>query len=156
MNLSKILLITLIASSSFASNKNLEKKLTGTWVLKSQTCNSIPQALGSMNYTLSFNGTKGEYVSTNKECKQIEPEIYSYPTSTQVSIKQGVRSCLPSPCAADLEATQCGKETNPATPLFDVKFKDPKTMVLSTSDPKSIDCIGQGQQKPAVFEFSRK
>ncbi len=151
----KIIFICLLTLFSVAQ-ASLENNLKGIWILKSLECNGINQPLEKMDYSLSFNGTKGEYISKTKECQQNEPEIYTYPSAKTVGIKSGVRTCSPNPCAADLAATECGKETNPAIPIFNVTFKDhSKIMILSTSDPKSVDCIGPNQKKPAVFKFSR-
>lgn len=134
----------------------LEKRLDGIWALTGVTCNGSKQDI-AMDYTLSFKGKTGAYVSKNKACTQVEPELYTYPTADSVTIKQGVRECSPTPCQADLPAAQCGKETNPQTPTFKVEFKNNrKTMILSTSDPKSIDCTDPGQGKPAVFTFVRR
>lgn len=109
------------------------------------------------DYVIQFNGKEGAYVSKTKGCTQIEPELYTYPSETTVAIKAGVRKCDPNPCAADLPATECGKETNPFSVPFDVKIEDKgNRLTLSTSDSKSVDCISPGQEKPAVFTFQKK
>lgn len=148
-----LLLITSSGVQALQNSKALEKKLKGTWILKSVTCNGTKQDLGNLFYSLSFEGKKGSYISKKDKCKQVEPEIYEYVSENEVTIKQGVRTCEPTPCEADLPATQCGVETNPQIPKFEVKFENQKTIILSTSDPKSIDCVGAGQSKPAVFTF---
>lgn len=137
-------------------NEMLKSNLQGEWQLNAMTCSGVSQKL-EMDYRLSFEGAKGAYVSKTKDCTQVEPELYQYLPHSKLSIKQGIRSCQPNPCGADLSAADCGKETNPVAALYDVRFKEyNKTMVLSTSDPKSVDCIGPGQKKPAVFIFTRK
>ena len=149
----KIILLALFLSSSVFA-KDLKDDLEGVWKLKALTCDGVSQDLGKLDYSLSFHGEKGEYISKTKECTQVEPELYTYPGKRTVIIKQGVRTCTPNPCAADLPATECGKETNKDFPTFGVEFKKKKkTMILSTSDPKSVDCVGTGQKKPAVFTF---
>lgn len=133
---------------------SLEKEIKGDWTLKSLACNGVNQTIDKA-YTLSFNGPKGEYISKTADCTQIESEDYRYLDAQTVSIKSGTRACAPNPCAADLPATECGKETNPNAASFQVKFNGRKEMILSTSDPKAFDCTGPGQSKPAVFKFER-
>lgn len=161
--LMSLLLLTLtcetfaVTAESKDASKKLTEKLNGTWILKGVTCNRVQQSLDSIDYTLSFHGDNGAYVSKLNGCEQVEPELYTYVAPDEVAIKSGIRSCKPNPCKADLEASQCGKETNPAKPVFKVEFKDHgKSMILSTSDPKSVDCIGSGQKKPAVFTFIKQ
>lgn len=154
----RILTALLLASTPLlgvASSKNLEKSLQGNWKLQSLSCNGVPQPIDK-DYALSFSGASGAYVSTVKGCTQTEPETYRYLPENKLSIKSGVRACAPNPCAADLPATECGKETNPVAALFDVTVKGNDQFILSTSDPKSVDCIGPGQKKPAVFVFVKK
>lgn len=144
-------------SAVFAAKSphELEKALHGKWKLAALTCNGVSQTLEN-DYELSFSGNSGNYLSLAKGCQQIEPEIYRYLSGNKVSIKSGVRSCTPNPCAADLPGQECGKETNPSVVVFDVDLREKDAFVLSTSDPKSVDCIGPGQKKPAVFTFTRK
>lgn len=150
--------VALAANSALAvdpkGGAKLEKKLAGKWTLTALTCAGKTQTL-PMSYQMTFNGTKGEYISKTDKCTQRELETYSYLTDHTIAIKQGNRLCDPNPCDADLPATECGKETNPKLPTFKVKFKKTGAMELSTSDPNSIDCTGPGQSKPAVFEFKR-
>lgn len=133
----------------------LSDKLKGGWKLTSVTCKGVPQKLEN-DYTLTFEGATGSYISKNKTCTQVEPETYKYLSEKTLSLKAGIRKCDPTPCAADLAATECGKETNPHEALFDVGFGKEGTMTLTTNDPKSVDCVGPGQSKPAVFTFSRR
>ncbi len=154
----KILSVALILSfcgSTFAA-KTLQDQLKGGWALTGLTCKGSPQKLEN-NYVLRFEGKTGEYISKTKGCTQKEPEIFQYLSDKTISIKSGVRSCNPTPCTADLPATECGKETNASVAEFNVEIKkDGNQMILSTEDPKSVDCIGPGQSKPAVFTFVRK
>jgi hypothetical protein len=151
-----VALFMVVPAFAISKVNSLPKDLKGVWVLKAMTCNGAAQSL-TMNYTLSFEGKNGAYVSKTTGCIQVEPELYTYPKPNVVTIKQGVRSCSPNPCQADLPADRCGKETNPKLPSFKVEFKDRKnTMILSTSDPNSIDCTDAGQSKPAVFTFVRQ
>ncbi len=151
-----LLVFSLYGIGALGAGSSLESKLKGTWVLKDVTCNGLKQTL-SMDYTMSFDGSKGAYVSKAKGCTQVEREKYTYRNPDTVAIKQGIRECAPSACQADLPADKCGKETNPQTPSFKVAFMDDRnTMILSTDDPKSIDCSEPGQGKPAVFTFKRQ
>lgn len=143
----------LLSTFSQAVLPSLASSMRGNWKLVSLTCNGQAQTLDK-NYTLSFDGSKGLYRSRTASCTQFEPEEYQYVSDKTISIKSGVRRCFPNPCAADLPASECGKETNTHSVLFDVDLKGPK-MVLSTNDPKAIDCTGPGQQKPAAFTLSR-
>ncbi|MBI1861569.1 MAG: hypothetical protein HYR96_11695 [Deltaproteobacteria bacterium] len=120
----------------------------------SVSCDGKDQPL-EHHYTLSFNGAIGAYISKASNCTQLEPEKYRYLPDSKIAMKQGVRSCTPNPCAADLPATECGKETNPAEPLFDVGWGENKLLVISTNDVNAIDCTGPGQKKPAVFKLLR-
>ena len=159
MKLKLICLLVLgfgLSAAAAPAKNTLEKDIKGTWVLKEVTCKGAKQAL-AMDYTLSFEGGKGAYVSKAKACTQVEPELYTYPDASTVTIKQGIRGCTPNPCQADMPDDRCGKETNPQTPAFKTELKDGgKTLILSTSDPKSIDCTDPGQSKPAVFTFVRQ
>lgn len=156
-----IAVICALLTGSFASaastGAELQKNLRGRWKLAGVTCNGTAQEL-PLEYVMTFQGKTGEYISKAKSpaCTQRELETYTYLSSTQVAIQQGKRVCLPNPCAADLPASECGKETNPKLPVFDVTFSDhDKKMLLSTNDPNSIDCTAAGQSKPAVFSFER-
>jgi hypothetical protein len=151
--LTSLFFLIFAALSSWAGT--LETRLKGVWNLKELSCAGKKQEL-PMKYTLSFDGLKGEYVSTTKTCVQKEAEAYTYVSENKVAIKQGLRTCEPNPCDADLPKSECGKETNPKLPVFDIAFKNNfRTLILSTSDPNSIDCAAAGQSKPAVFVFTR-
>jgi hypothetical protein len=140
-----------------AFGATLKKRLLGRWTLTQLTCAGKDQKL-SMKYELTFDRkNNGEYISTTPTCVQHERESYIFKSPTQVAIKQGLRICDPNPCDADLPKSECGKETNPNVPVFDVALKDgDRIMTLSTSDPNSIDCTAEGQSKPAVFTFTRQ
>jgi hypothetical protein len=150
-----LLTLTNLLMSLPVMAKGLEQSLQGTWILKKFTCKGQSVDISGLDYSLSFNGKKGDYISKTKTCTQVEPEIYEYLDESTITIKQGIRQCRPQPCAADLPATECGKETNPQLPRFHVAFEK-QTLVLSTDDPKSIDCTAAGQSKPAVFYLERQ
>lgn len=146
--------VLLFCVFAVANTPSLESGIRGNWKLISMSCNGQPQTLDK-SYELLFDGKKGAYVSKTPSCTQVEPEDYRYLSDRKITIKSGVRKCVPSPCAADLPASECGKETNVNAAQFDVKLEK-ETLVLSTNDPKAIDCTGQGQSKPALFVFSRQ
>jgi hypothetical protein len=150
-----VTLLILSATTTFAvTHKKIENELKGSWKLVGLECDGKAQPLDK-TYTLSFNGDKGAYISKAKNCTQSEPETYKYLEDGKISIKSGVRTCTPNPCEADLPATECGKETNPKAAIFEVSFLDKDTLLLTTSDPNSVDCIGPGQKKPATFTLAR-
>jgi hypothetical protein len=134
----------------------LKNMVKGEWKLKTLTCNGKAQPI-TLDYTLTFDGEKGAYISKDGPCTQIEPEKYAYIDQTRLTIKSGVRKCTPNPCKADLPAEKCGKETNPVAAEYMTEVKDNgRTLVLFTDDPKAIDCTDAGQSKPALFVFMRK
>ncbi len=135
----------------FAAKHPLADQVKGNWRLVQMTCNGVKQLLDK-DYTLSFNAESGAYISKTPQCTQTEPESYRYLSNTSISIKSGVRVCAPNPCAADLPASECGKETNPHAAVFTARVESNRLM-LTTSDPKAIDCTGAGQSKPAGFTF---
>ena len=145
------------AVSDSKSANPLPQKMSGKWKLTSLTCKGVPQTLDPISYVLSFDGAKGTYlVKTKAGCTQVEPETYQYPSDKLVTIQSGPRACTPNPCEADVAAKDCGKGGTVAAVKFDVSFPAAKTLVISTTDPNSIDCIGQGQSKPAVFTFAKE
>lgn len=143
-----------MTSAAFGVTAKVETALQGNWKLVGLTCNGKSQTIDK-TYTLSFEGAEGKYVSKTSACTQVEPETYQYLKTNQVAIKSGVRTCAPNPCEADLPATECGKEANPKTAIFDVTVAGTDKLTLSTNDPNSVDCMGPGQSKPAVFKFEK-
>lgn len=82
--------------------------IDGSYAVSSVTCNGVAQSFGTAVMAMAISNLAGTFTQTDTGCVKTNPQTYTYPSSTTMTMADGATSCTPADCAGAGDCASTG------------------------------------------------